>query len=295
MGRPLAGTLVALALFAGAGSARAQSFETARLLGFGGARRALGFSTEAVFVNPAGLAFGRAYDVESSYGDDLREADRRVNLTIADGQAGDVAGALAFTYGRQRPPGSLASPERLEGLRVDVAAAIGPFDGFALGVSTRYANLRRLDGNGEEIADGGAEDVAFDAGLQWRPGGGVALGASIRNFTAGRQPGLPRAWGAGIGYQTGPFLAEVDVDHAWETRDPTYTGTLGYVVNELVPLRVAVAYLQETGEVRLAGGIGIFYQRLSLDLAYQQIVDPVAEAPDPDDRLLVVSLGIRAF
>jgi hypothetical protein len=286
--------VLTLALFGGASRGRAQSFEGAALLGFGGARRALGTGNVALFSNPAGLAAARRYDIELGYADDFREADRRVSLAIADGQAGPVAGGVALTYERLRPPDLVKGPRRLEGLRFDVATAVPVAEGFFLGAGSRFADYRLIDGD-EEIEDGGSSAFAFDLGLQWRIAEGFAAGATLRNFTAAEQPGLPRAWGAGLGYQGGPFSVEVDIEHAWESRDPRYTGSAGFVLAERVPLRAALTFDQETDAFTLSVGAGFQVDRFGIDLGYRQTLNPDAAGEDADGRLFVASVRVIAF
>lgn len=272
----------------------AQPYEPARLLGFGQARRALGSGSDAIFVNPAGLSFSPTYELEASYADDFRSADRRVSVSVADGQAGEVSGGLALTYNRFRPPDEPDGDLRLEGLRFDVGTSLALSPGFALGATGRYADYRLLQG--DEALDGqGESGFGFDLGFQWRLADGLALGGTMQNVTAvGRPRLLPRAWGAGVGFRTGAFTIEADVSHAWESEDPRYTGAVGYVLGQF-PLRLAVTYSQETSEVLISGGAGVTYDKIALDVGYRQAVNPRGDETDADQRLFVATLRVRVF
>lgn len=290
-----AGAVAALVLVGALDSpVLAQDYEGARLLGLADAQRALAVGNDAIFVNPAGLAFTPTYEVELGYADDLRESDRRLNLSIADGQSGPIAGAIALTYGLFRPPLFASGDYRLEGLRLDIAAAFQLAQGFAFGGSVRFADYRLLFGE-EEIENGGSSGFAFDLGSQWQLGGGLSLGVTLQNLSNTNQPDLPRAWGAGLGWRTGALLLEVDVDHAWEVRDPIYSLAAGYVFGERFPIRAGVSYLQGSEEVAISVGAGLAVERIGLDLAYRQIVDPRRSASDADERLFVLSFRIRVF
>lgn len=274
--------------------ARAQGYVPARLLGFGGAQRALGTGNDAIYSNPAGLTAVKSYEIEAGYSDDLRGSDRRINASIADGKTGRVAGGLAFTYERFRPPEFFEGQRRLEGIRLDVATAIPLGQGMSLGGVGRYSDYRLLDGD-EEIENGGDSGFSFDAGLQWAVGGGVSLAATIQNISDVEIPELPRAWGAGIGYRNNSLLFEVDVYHPWETQDPVYTGAAGIILAQKYSLRSGVSYFQGSDDVQIAFGAGAAFDRISIDAAYQQIIDPTRVGRDADDRRLVFSFRVRAF
>ena len=274
--------------------ARAQAYEPARLLSLGGAQRALGFGNDAIFVNPAGMIASPTYEFEVGYADDLRGADRRINISVADGQAGQVAGGLAVTYGRFRPREFSGGQRRLEGLRFDIATAVPVRNGFSLGGVARYTDYRLLDGD-EEIENGGSSGFSFDSGFQWQVGGGLTLGGVIQNIGAAEVPDLPRSWGAGLGFRSGIFLAEADIYHAWETQDPIYSGALGVTLAKRLGLRGAVTYIQGSDDIAVSFGAGLKVDRITLDAGYRQIISPTRSGADADERLLAATFRVRAF
>lgn len=263
------------------GVASGAELGNAKLLGLGGARRALGSSTEAAYVNPAGMSFARRYDFEAAYADDFRDGRRDARLVFADGQAGPVAGALLGSY-RQLEEDGVA----FEGFSVGIAAAVPLAERFAIGMKATYINLDPAEGEG-------ISDVAFDGGFQWRLGDSVSLGASIQNFTAVEIPGTKRAYGAGLGFAAGPLEIEADIEHAWESEEPTYTAGAGVVLADLLPIRGAVAYRQEIQRIQLFGGVGLVYETLELELGYTQILN----APEGmgDGRVFGATLRIQTM
>ncbi len=291
---PLARALppLLLGLIGFAGPAAAQDYQGARLLGFGGARRALGTTTEALFSNPAGLVFGKVYDLELGYADSFRETDRRLGLAVADGQAGSFAGGVALTYGRFSPPDDIGGEGLLEGLRFDTAIGIPIGASFAVGFQTRYMDHNRIEAGPEAV---GSSGLGFDLGLLWMIFDGLAVGATVKNFTDQPQPGIPRAWGAGLGYQNGPFNVEVNVDHEWERADPTYALSAGAIIADRVPLRVGVGFEPDGEQVTLSVGTGLQMSQIGLDLAYRQIVNPRQDGPDADNRIFMASVRVTVF
>ncbi|MCK6550007.1 hypothetical protein L6R52_29505 [Myxococcota bacterium] len=277
------------ALFVTPGLALAQSFEGARLIGHGGAQRALTNANDAIYINPAGLALGALYSVELGYLDDLRSSERRFNASIADSQAGPLAGGLAYTYTRLRPEGE-SDEAVLVGHRVDVSLATLVAEGAAIGVTARYLNLNVKEG---DVPVDGAKLSTFtlDAGVQWRIGGGFSLGAAGYNLTNNERSELPVGWGAGIGYGVEAFSIEGDVRYNAQIGKAAYTGTAGYVISQLVPIRAAVTYDLANERVTVSGGIGFITQRFVADLGYQQIVN----AADGEDDARIAGLSLRGM
>lgn len=271
----------------------AQAYAPPRLLSLGGAQRALGSGNDALFQNPAGLAFSGSYEIELGYADDARESDRRVALSVADGQAGEIAGGLSIMYGRFRPPGQVEGSQRLDGIRFDAATALRASQGFAIGVATRYGDYRLLDGE-MEVENGGSSAFSIDVGILWQIAEGISIGGTMQNVTADSQPGLPRTWGAGVGYQGGPFMIEIDVEHEWELRAPEYALGAGFTISDRFPLRAGVSFNQETERFTVSAGAGFSVDRIAFDVAYRQGVD-LGPEEDADGRLLVASFTIRAF
>jgi hypothetical protein len=279
-----------LTLFLSPGLAFAQSFEGARLIGHGGAQRALSNANDSIYVNPAGLALGAMYSVELGYLDDFDDGERRFNASIADSQAGSLAGGVAYTYTRMRPSGATEGEARLVGHRVDVALATLVAEGTALGVTARYLNLGVKEG---DVTVEGTKLSTFtlDAGIQWRVGGGFSLGAAGYNLTNKDRAETPVGWGAGLGYALESFSFEGDVRYNAQIGKAAYTGTAGYVIAQIVPIRAAVTYDLANEKVTISGGIGFVSDRLTLDVGYQQIVN----ADDGADDARIAGVSIRGL
>ncbi len=272
----------------------AQAYTSPRSLSLGRAQRALAFGNDAIYINPAGLNATPSYELELGYADDIRGSDRRINLSVADGQSGRVAGALALTYERFRPPEYAEGRRRLEGIRFDVASAVPLGRGMGFGAVARYSDYRLLDGD-DEVENGGAAGFTFDAGLQWRLGDGIALGATIQNISAAEVPDLPRAWGAGVGFRNGPVMVEVDIYHPWETRDPEYSAGAAMVLAKRFSFRLGIRYIQGSDDVALSGGMGLINKRFSFDVGYQQIVGPSRQGKDADERMIAGAVRVHVF
>jgi hypothetical protein len=291
-----AASLVSLAAaLLSAGPATAQSFEGARLLGFGGAQRALSTGNDSLYVNPAGLAMAKTYSLELGMLDDLRGSDRRFNASVVDGQAGPVAGGLAYTYFSRRPDAVPSGDDRAQGHRLDVGAATLLSESIALGASVRYLRYR-TDSVAPEAADSSTRDFDLVLGLEWRLVDGLFLGVVAQNLLDGQAGDGGRSFSAGLGYASSFGLSvEGDVLYDQTRQKTVLSGALGYVVAERVPLRAGVTYDQVTGAVLLSLGLGVQYERLGLDVGYRQRLSPDRSVPDGDERVFALALRLSVL
>ena len=269
--------------------ANGQEFRSARLIGFADAQRALATGNDAIYSNPAGLAMGQLYIIESGYIDDFRGSDRRFNGSVVDSQAGPIAAGLAYTFLTQRPEDVDDGNIRIEGHRAELALATRLSDAAALGVSVRYLNLDRVDGD-QELDGFGV--LNMDAGFQYRVVPNLSIGVAGYNLIKNDRQEMPIQLGGGIGYDGGLFTLEGDVVYDFQSEDLNVSGGLGIVLRDRFPIRGGVVWDQTTEEWRLSVGVGFSTKQLSIDLAYQQALNPQGTGDDRDDRLFAV--GVRA-
>lgn len=282
-------------LFASPAAVFAQTYEGAQMIGFAESIRALGTSNDAIYVNPAGIALGGTYSLEIGYLDDFRGSDRRLNASIIDSQAGPVAAGLAYTYTRRRPDDLPEANERLEGHRAELALAGRVAETAAIGLSVRYLTFDRRDPFTEARNDDGFSALTLDAGLQWRIWQGLAIGLVGYNLTNSDRPELPISWGAGVGYLYDAFSIEADVRYNAQIGNPRYSLGAGYVVAQSFPVRAGVAYDRDTKEWDLSVGVGVALERIGIDIAYRQTVNPNGSASDRDARIFAAALRAIFF
>jgi hypothetical protein len=265
-------------------AAGAQSYEGARLLGLAEAQRALTTGNDSIYVNPAGLALGQTYSVELGWLDDARGSDRRLNGSIIDSQAGPIAGGLAYTYTNRRPDDVSSGDERLEGHRVELSLATLVTEGAAIGITARYLNFNRT--LGEQDIEGGFSQFTLDFGIQWRVVAGLSVGVVGYNLTNPTETETPISWGAGLGYAFDALSLEADVRYNAQKGNPLWSGGAGYVIANLIPIRAGISYDRESEDLSLSAGIGVVYERFSLDLGYRQRINGERVAEDDDARIL---------
>ncbi len=273
------------------GAADAQGYEGARLLGFAESQRALTTGNDSIYVNPGGLALAKIYSVELGYLDDIRGSDRRINASIIDSQAGPVAGGIAYTYSTRRPDDLPAGDARLRGHRVELATATKLGDAVGVGVTTRYLTYSLKNGETED----GFKVLTFDVGIVWRIVEGLSLGAVGYNLTNSKRPEVPIGWGAGLGYEIAGFNVEGDVRYNAKIGKARYSLGVGYIIANLVPLRLGAWYDLANKTWAVSGGVGFNYERIAIDLGYRQLVNGNRNFEDDDERILGIALRGQFF
>jgi opacity protein-like surface antigen len=305
----VAAGLVALALGAYAGAARAEpsdlppeigynyaEIETPRIAAMGGAQRAFSNSLEGLFVNPANMAASRIYHL-GAFAQIWPEASRQsygaaaVDSIVSSTR---VAGGIGGTWNLQDPDG-------IERQWVDIRFALAfPFsDQFFFGVGGRHLRLSQ-DGDDGEIgssaASGGLADDqilrawAFDAGMTLKPSSEFAIsivGNNLNNPGTGFQPA---SVGGGIGYGNENLTLEVDVLSDFTTWDETTARVMAgveFLAGDHYPLRVGYRYDQGAGSHAVSGGVGYIDRAFAAELAVRRVVSP------SDDAATVIVLGFK--
>jgi hypothetical protein len=275
-------------------TADAQVFEGARLISLADSQRALTTGNDSIYVNPGGLALNQMYSVELGYLDDIRGSDRRLNASIVDSQAGPVAGGIAYTYSTRRPDHLNDDPDaRLKGHRVEIAAATKLGDQVGVGVTTRYLHYDLKNGpDGEE----GFKTLTFDVGLAYRVAEWLSIGAVGYNLTNSKRPEVPIAIGGGLGVEIAGFSIEGDVRYAFPNDGAARVSFgAGYVIADMVPLRIGTWYDFANKAWAVSGGVGFTYERIGVDIGYRQLVSGEPSFEDGDERILGVALRGRFF
>jgi len=285
----------ALLVVMAANEARATTWLGARSTGFAQARRAWARGSDALVLNPAGLALSPTYTLEVGYADDLRDSDRRVHVSITDGQAGPVAGGIGYTYGVVRPTLFSGADERLEGHRIEGALAFGAFEGGALGVNVRGLFYEARDGLDPQTPD--LNEVTFDVGFQWNVNERVAVALTGQNLTNIQRPEAPLLATAAVGLTFDAFTVESDATYNALSEDVILAAGTGYTFADMVPVRLGFIYDFQQSEAGLSFGAGVDVGKFGLDLAYvQRITNVDADAfEDDDERVFVASMRLAVF
>jgi opacity protein-like surface antigen len=263
--------------------------ETPRSLAMGGALRALGNGTAAVFVNPANMPLTRLYHIEGN-GQFTPEVTRAVGTLVAVDSITSstrIAGGASFT-------GGLIDPDGLNRVYTDARTVVAyPFgDRFFLGAGLRYVRMIQ-DGYGildnatmktYSSVSGGLLDESgkrkpfvdtftFDAGATFRIGESFHIGVVGQNLTHPDNSLLPTTVGGGIGYGTNDFSIEVDglADFdSWQTVTARVMAGFEYLFSNKYPVRLGYRWDQGADVHALSAGVGYVSTDFGIELGVRR-------------------------
>jgi hypothetical protein len=264
-------------------------YETPRSLAMGGALRALGNGTTAIFINPANMPLTRLYHLEAS-GIIRPESTRAVGTATAVDSitsSTKVTGGAAFSVGLEDPKGldrtftdfrsAVAYPIAdkvfiglgFRYLRM-IQDGFGPFDNA---VTKKYspASGGLLNGAGQREAF--VDTWTLDAGLTVRIGQSLHIGIVGQNVTHPGHSLLPTTVGGGIGYGNKDFSIEVDglADFdSWSTVTGRFMGGGEYLVANKVPIRIGYQYDQGANVHSISGGIGYVSTEVGVEVGLRR-------------------------
>lgn len=282
--------------------------DTARAAAMGGALRALGSGTTAMFMNPADMVETRVYHIDA-FAQITPEAARQVyGGSIVDSVTGRLAGGIAVTGGFLDPDGVDRSQ-----LDVRISLAYPISDKLFLGLGGRYAKIgqdpkpRTKAGRGGapfgagdiDKAAGGLVDpeggrfalvntVTFDAGLTARLGDSVYVGIVGQNLSYPNNALLPTTFGGGIGYGTKDFGLEVDglADfNSFEKTTARFMVGGEYLAGDHFPLRVGYRFDQGADIHWLSAGSGYIGKEFSIEASVRRSLS------DPGATMIVIGLA----
>jgi len=267
-----------------------------RSLAMGGAMRALGNATTAVYSNPANIALTRVYHLQALAAIWPEARRQSYGATAVDSLTSRLAGGVGAHY-------SFMDPDGVDRKWTDVRLALAlPFsDKFYAGLSGRYLKLRQQGGFRLNNAIGGPTDpvaaglrdesivnnFSFDAGITARPTPSVAIGLVGSNLANPGHGFLPTTLGGGVGFGTRDFTIEADVvgdfssyTHADGSSRSTVRAMLGfeYLAADHYPLRVGYRYDQGAKSHAACGGLGYIDPQFSVDLSLRRTLAGPSES-----------------
>jgi hypothetical protein len=274
--------------------------ETPRSAAMGGALRALGNGTSAVYLNPATMAAARVYHVGALIQGAPQTASLSGGSTIVDSVTGRLAGGVSFVLGTMDGKG-------LDRSFVDtrIALAYPLSDRLFLGLGGRYAKItqtpldtpfahadrdsktREINDLSRDLVAGGlfnkektgrdpfVNTVTFDAGLTLKLGDGVYLAAVGQNLTYPNNGLLPTIVGGGIGIANPSFSIEADglADFSSWSK-PTARLMIGgeYLLGDHAPIRVGYRFDQGAKLHTLSAGSGYVGTEFAIEASVKQTI-----------------------
>lgn len=258
--------------------------ETARATALGGAVRALGNGTTALYANPAGMATSRVYHLEALAAIWPEPRRQSYGAGAVDSVTGRLAGGFGGQYASLDPDGV---QRKWTDMRLALALPIS--DKLFAGVTGKYLKLRQ-NGMGPrelpaDLATSGLADEAivnhltFDAGLTVKPSDSLAIGLVGSNLTSPGHGFLPLSFGGGLGFGTRDISVEGDVLADFSTyvraggsNRTTWRTMFGfeYLAADRYPLRIGYRYDQGASTHSLSGGLGYVDPQFAVELGVRR-------------------------
>lgn len=247
-----------------------EDMETARGLALGTGVRASATSTSALAYNPAGLAGGRLYHLETGAMYEPAFGRFITQAAVADSMTSKVAAGMSI---RGIFGGDSAEHTGVDG-RLALALPLG--EAISIGVGGRYMSI---DGQGQ-TADGtgrpGATGFTMDASLRVSPVTGLVIAGYGYNLIDVGSPLAPLRAGGGISYTLASALtigADVLVDpRTFDRTRLLVGGGIEYLAAGSVPLRVGYSWDQGRQLHVVTGGLGYIERKVGVDISLRQQV-----------------------
>ena len=251
----------------------ADDYDTARGMAMGLGARASAASTSALSYNPANLALGHAYHIETAVGYSPQPGRFGFGGSLVDSFSSPVALATQYRYilgnGRDGQSG-------MDG-RVGLAYAFS--DAFSIGVAGRYISFQREGRQDGDVRGPYAEGVNIDAAIRVTPLPNFHIAAIGQNFIDYGTPLVPRLVGGSMSYTIDNMVtlaidgfADLSTFHdaAGNLRPEILLGAAGEVFTGEVPIRVGYFYDSGRAIHYITAGVGFVQQEYGIDFAWRQ-------------------------
>ena len=251
----------------------ADDYETTRGMAMGLGARASAVSTSALASNPANLALGRLYHVESVVGYVPQLTNFTFGAGIADSFSAPVALGVQYRYilgnGQYGHSG-------MDG-RVGLAYAFS--EAFSVGVSGRYHSFAREGQQEGDTRGPYAEGVNFDVSLRLTPVEGLHIAAIGQNLIEYGTPYVARLVGGSISYTFENVLtlavdgfADLSTFHNADgnLRPEMLLGGAAEVFTGEIPICAGYFYDSGRGIHYVTAGVGYVRPEFAVDVAWRQ-------------------------
>ncbi len=250
-----------------------------RSVAMGGARTALGSSTNAVWGNPANLPLTRVYHFEglATWGPEARR--QSYGGAVVDSSTNRIAGGFGGTW-------SISDPDvvRRQWTDLRLTLAYPLIDRLSVGVTGRYLRANQsvsVGPLGDSLVSGGTRGAAIvntgtvDLGITAIPIEGLRVAAVGKNLSNPGTGVAPTLLLGGVGYQTGMFSLEVEGLADFTTHGRTsgrfMFGGEVFLANH-VPVRVGYRFDEGTKVHTLSGGLGYVDRYWSVEFGLRRDV-----------------------
>lgn len=249
------------------------SAETSRGLALGTGSRASASSTSGAVYNPAALAMGRRYHVETAFGYEPMLQRYVATAAVADSFSSKVAAGMWFSWLQGTGDGA----NDHSGFDTRLALAMPILEELAIGVTGRYVSIESKADGVADLAKG----FTVDASIQMNPAPWMHIAALGYNLVALDTIYAPRVVGGSLGFDLGTELSfggDVLVDlSSYDAAKITAGGGIEYLAAGTVPIRIGYSYQQGLGVHSVTAGLGYVNENLGVDISLKQGVEQSRE------------------
>ncbi len=267
----------------------------ARSVAMGGARTALGSSTNALWGNPANLPMTKVYHFEgiANWGPEARR--QSYGGAVVDSSTNRVAGGFGGVWSGSDPDGT---KRQWTDLRLTLAYPL--IDKLAIGVTGRYLRAGQSVSSGplgDSLASGGTRGeaifntVTVDLGVTLAPIDGLKIGAVGKNLTNPGNAFAPTLFSGAIGYQAGIVSVEAEGMADFTTHGRAagrFMFGAEVFLADHVPLRAGYRFDEALNVHTVSGGAGYVDRRWSIELGIRRDVSAAFPAT-------LAALSLRYF
>lgn len=230
-----------------------------RALGMGRAFRSVASSNDAIFFNPAGVAYGQRYELDGAYGFSPGDRLSLFNASVVDSKTSRMAAGLSYSH-----LGGSGDAGEVSASLVHLALGMPLGDKALFGVGLKYLGFSRpVDTN----------SVTADVGLLLRPLEIFTLGLVAYNVIDVASDVAPFQVGGGVSIGSdSSFRVAFDVVADLEEVDDLVSLHAGaeYLLDYTFPIRLGFERKLQENRNYLTAGLGLLSARAGIEAAFSQ-------------------------
>ncbi len=256
-------------------------FSGLRSLAMGGAHRGLANTNDALALNPAGLASGSRYAIETNYGRNAHSGGKQLGITAVDSRSGPIAAGFGYSmlYGGKGDSGDDKRHWFQFGSAIKISQAL------SIGVTGKHLRGPSCDGGDDTTGCNDDSVTSADAGVLLTFGERLSVGLSYHNIVAKNGDDADLVAGevaGGVGLSFSRLVLAADVEKPLRddsNQQPRYRLGAEYFIDRATVLRAGYGIWQEAvgsdqwrREQAISAGLGFYSQTGGVAISYNRSV-----------------------
>jgi len=272
-------------------TAAAEALTTPRSLAIGGALRAAPTGASALFLNPAGMALLRSYQITAFYDFHIRKNGHVAHSSVVDSVASKwICAGLYYNLLIMRPDVFERGQQKKLSLKIDghetgIALAVPLGKRFSIGATVKYQYYNARVAVPDEEGEGGTTEeqldkisnVGVDVGIIVRITKGLSVGVTGMNLVPQKSVQSRMSMGMGVAYgYKQVFLAAFDVLLDFTSKESVIVDIHGGVevfLKGKYAIRAGSMHKGLLGATYVTAGFGYINPKAGIDIFLVQQVD----------------------